>query len=400
MLLWMPAPHSFTSEDVAELHLPGSPHLLAAALQRLLELGCEAARPGEFTRRAFENGRIDLTRAEGVLAVVDATQRSELRAATALLLGGLERRTRALREALDELRALCEASLDFDESDTGHVPEEELLERAGRCREALEEAGHWEHRRQQGQGRPSVVLRGAPNAGKSSLFNRLVREGRALVSPQAGTTRDVIQGIWKLAGVELRLVDAAGDDPRARAVDARAQERAHAERDAAELVLWVVDSTSAEGVAAGLPVGDLGAERVLGVWSKIDLPESSPEPPPTLPPPTRADRIEWVAVSARTGKGLEDLGRAVQRRLASLPASAPWNEAGGPARELSARHRQALVDSQSALGRAEQGMRSAAPLDWIAQDLRAASDALDSISGRTTPEDLLDRIFSRFCLGK
>jgi len=198
MLLWMPAPRSFTREDVAELHLPGSPPLLAAALERLLELGARAAAPGEFTRRAFLNGRIDLARAEGVLALVSSRNESERAAAHALLSGGLSERIEDLRNRLEELRATCEASLDFDERDTGHVPAEEIQARAQEAREDLARALSWEVRRADVGGEPRVVLAGRPNAGKSAVFNALAGREEALVSHLEGTTRDALSARLEL----------------------------------------------------------------------------------------------------------------------------------------------------------------------------------------------------------
>jgi tRNA modification GTPase len=402
LVLFMPGPRSFTREDVVELHLPGSPHLLSAALRRVLDLGCSPAAPGEFTRRAFENGRIDLTRAEGVLALVEATHRAERRAATALLLGGLDRRLAELREELDELRAMCEASLDFDESESGHVPGEELRERAERCQRKLDQVLGWEERRETSLGQPVVVLAGLPNAGKSSLFNRLVQNGRALVSEHAGTTRDTVSGKWVLAGVETRLVDVAGEQQESRDLEARAQERARAERATADLVLLVVDACA----GTNPPELESGGAPVLRIWNKIDAPSATQEPPSTL----EGERCGWFPVSAREGRGLEDLSVAVARALgiASPAEGAATPPAGcsrggedhGLARELSARHRRALGDAREALEEARGGLAQDMPLDLVSECLRGASAALDQISGRTTPEDLLDRIFARFCLGK
>ena len=198
LVFWMPGPHSYTREDVVELHLPGAEPLLRRALSRLLELGATAAAPGEFTRRAFLNGRIDLTRAEGVLELVQSTNDAERRAALRLFDGGLDRRVGALRDALEDVRALCEASLDFDESDTGHVPEEDLIARIDSIGSDLDEAMGWEIARQPPSALPRVHLFGAPNAGKSSLFNALAAPSdgtRALVSEHAGTTRYAVTSL-------------------------------------------------------------------------------------------------------------------------------------------------------------------------------------------------------------
>jgi len=393
-LLWMPGPHSYTREDVAEFHLPGAPALLAAALERVLELGARAAAPGEFTRRAFLNGRLDLSQAEGVLEVVSATSEAEHRAGLALLAGGLRERLEGLREGLDDLRALCEASLDFDESDTGHVPVEELLQRGEACRAGLDEALTWEQRREAALDAPRVVLVGSPNAGKSSLFNALADGSTALVSDLAGSTRDGVRGWWRLDGGDVWLSDAAGLDPEAAGADGRAQELAAAEREGADLLLWVVDGSEASRSARPGPVGT----PCLRLWNKVDL-EGAAEPPgdPDLP---------TLAVSARTGRGLEELARRAARLLglgADAPqSSGPPSESSGAglARELFARHRRALADARDELEATLGLLAAGAPLDAAAQGLREATAALDEIRGETTPEDLLDRIFSRFCIGK
>jgi tRNA modification GTPase len=377
LCLWMPAPHSYTREDVAELHLPGSPWLLAAALSRVLALGARAAEPGEFTRRAFESGRIDLLQAEGVLELVEAENAAELRAGLALLSGGLGQRVEELRELLEQLRALCEASLDFDEQATGHVPAEELRELGRRALSALDVALAWERRREPLAGLPRVVLSGPPNAGKSALFNALAEDARALESDLAGTTRDVLRALWRPCGVACLLVDTAGLDLELAsrgALERRAQERARAERDAAELVLWVeaADAAPASGQA----------RDALCVLNKCDLAAADPE--------------RGLPVSARTGQGLDALARAAAERL-RLPARAPSE---GSAQALGLRHRRALELARARLEEALEGLAAGLPLDLVAEGLRGACDALDGIQGRTSPEDLLDRIFARFCLGK
>ncbi len=446
LAVWMPGPRSFTAEDVLELHLPGHPALAQGALERVLSAGATLAEPGEFTRRAFENGRIDLTRAEGVLALVQARTGSERRAASALLAGGLERRLGELRAGLEALRSLTEASLDFDEADTGHVPTQQLERMASDVAAGLDAALGWERARMATGRAGRAVLAGAPNAGKSTLFNRLASgrtaeaSGGALVSDLAGTTRDAKHAEWRLSPDRiLELVDTAGvvDRDGARGVGASdvaalgrrgeggaanelgpagrdtaerdTAERKTDERDAddpdriaesnaarlvssADLLVTVVDAAG-----AALPSLEAEGAPVLLVWNKTDLKGAAPEPPLGLR--ERADA--WVAISAASGDGLEALDRAA---LALLESNE--DAAGNPgALGLGARHLQSLEEARAGLQMARQGLLGGesgggAPLDQVAEDLRCATDALDGVVGRTTPEDLLDRIFAQFCLGK
>ncbi len=398
LVFWMPGPHSYTREDVAELHLPGAPPLLDAALARVLELGAAAAAPGEFTRRAFLNGRIDLTRAEGVLELVQATNESERRAAMHLLEGGLDRRMAGLRDALDDLRGLCEASLDFDESDTGHVPEAELSAWMDAIGARLDEALAWEVARQPANALPRILLFGAPNAGKSTLFNALAPEGRALVSDLSGTTRDALAVCIEVAGSPCLLLDTPGLDPDALRVagpDASAQRLAERERGGADLILWLVAAdgtpearrTEAAALAA-LP----SATRVLRVWSKGDL---------GARPADDDGRIETAVPAQGPASGLEALHAAIANALGLEGASdAPGAPAAGLQRELFARHRDALVSARREVACAAREIACGTSLDLVAETLRGASHALDRITGRTGAEDLLDRIFARFCIGK
>ena len=401
LALWMPGPHSYTREDVAELHLPGNPFLLDRALARVVTLGAEPAAPGEFTRRAFLNGRLDLTRAEAVLELVQATNESERRSATRLLAGGLERRISALRDALEDVRALCEASLDFDEADTGHVSPAQLGVRIDAIAVRLDEALRWEVGRQAPSALPRVVLCGAPNAGKSSLFNTLTA-GRALVSPHPGTTRDALESLWSVEGGACLLLDAPGLAPSARGADASAQRLASVERRAADLVLWVIDGacgdpTRSQGERASLPDG----VPVVVAWNKIDRTEAVSEPDAAARELFDDRAATLVRVSARTGEGLASLAVAVARGLGlARDVEDGAGPVGGLARELFARHRRSLEEASAGVDQARARLADGTPLDLVAETLRAATVALDGISGRTSPEDLLDRIFASFCIGK
>ncbi|MEZ6017064.1 MAG: GTPase [Planctomycetota bacterium] len=473
LVLWFPAPHSFTREDVAELHVPGAAPLVARALARCLALGAVLAEPGEFTRRAFAHGRIDLSRAEGVLALVEARTRGERRAATALLFGGLERRVQGVRDTLDEARALVEASLDFDEADTGHVPWDEVAAALARATGGLQEARAFEARREALRGGARVALVGEPNAGKSSLFNRLLAaygaqaadEDLALVADVRGTTRDTKRGALKVAGQAFELVDTAGlelptssaghasepsplasgpaPSPMARPQDiARGMEAsALAARDSADVLVWVIDARRPEAASRAHAERSLGpaalgpgAPPVLVAWNQVDRAGAVPPPPglalglaPDGPGDDRLARANAVvATSAATGAGVRALAEALAAALSASgspgaveptaaagpcagPAGGPpggprggprGGPSGGLAAGLAARAQARLTGAWAHLAAADRALADGLPLDLIAQHLRDGTDELDEITGRTTPEDLLDRIFARFCLGK
>ena len=395
VLFWMPGPRSYTREDVAEFHLWGARPLLDAALARLCELGARPAVEGEFTRRAFLNGRIDLTRAEGVLALIEARDEDERRAATLLLSGGLARRVEALRDELVDVRALCEASLDFEESDTAHIGAGEIRERADEIRAALHAALSWERRRQPPSALPRVCLFGFANAGKSSLFNALAGES-SIVSDLEGTTRDALVGELQAGALACLLVDGPGHEAAGvgGGLAGKAQRRFERELASADLVLWVVDARAAEpasiaGLAAALP----GATPRLLVWNRIDEPGALRKPPAELLRAAGAGSA--VGTSAVDGTGLPALRGRIESALARPPAAG-----ASPARALFARHHVSLSAALEHLDEARAMLGRGEPLDLVAQALREGTDALDGIQGRTSPEDLLDRVFGRFCIGK
>ncbi len=405
LVLTMPGPASYTREDVVEFHLPGSAPLLQRALERVLALGARAAVPGEFTRRAFLNGRIDLSRAEGVLALVEASDDAERRAAIGLLSGGLGGRVHGIREQLADLCSLCEAGLDFEEEDTGSVPYEELEARLDALRAALREALSFEVRRQPPSTLARVVLVGGPNAGKSTLFNALGTQ-QALTSEHAGTTRDLLYALWKLEGLDgggCRLCDTPGLDAETRGVDRTAQERARKEIEGADLHLVVADARRGleGGTRANLSDPRTRDIPKLGVWNQCDRPDAGkPEVRDAEDLEAGEARgLEWVEVSALEGQGLAQLGARVGARLSAEQGSRGAG-VGDVGRFLFARHRAALERAGAELSRARDELLARVPLDLVAQGLRQGLAALDDLEGRTTAEDLLDRIFARFCLGK
>lgn len=368
-------PRTYTREDLVEIHLPGAAPLVARCLRLLAERGARPARPGEFTLRAFLHGRLDLAQAEAVERLIAAGDESERRAAIEILGGGWSRRLRELEAGLLDLCADVEAALDFADQDIEILSGEEARRRAGGLLDLLRKLNGPSAALR--SGRPKVVLLGRPNAGKSALFNALAG-GVSLVSPVAGTTRDVLEAELDLApGLRAALLDTAGlggGEPGG-AIEAEAERRARTAADGADLVLLVVDA------AAGLP-GPEAPGRVLVAASKIDLaPAASLE--------RHYPGQALIGVSARTGEGLDLL----RRRLAEALAG---GEGGAEAR-WSERQASLLREAEAALRRAVEGDPA---LELRALDLRAALAALGAITGRDVPEDLLDRVFSRFCLGK
>lgn len=373
------APRSYTREDVVEIHLPGSPSLVARLVRALVGRGARPARPGEFTLRAFLNGRFDLAQAEAVEQVIAAESEAERRAALDQLEGAFSRRLRQVEHELLDLCADAEAAIDFVDQDIEFLSVEEAVARARRARERLGGLIADSAARHVADERPAVVLYGRPNSGKSTLFNALTG-GDALVSDIPGTTRDVLAADLDV-GVPVRLFDTAGDR-QAAGLEAEASRRGRAAAGTADLVLFVVDAADWE---ASLPLEPRGVP-VLLVVNKCDL-------APGEAVRTRFHIREAVCTSGRTGRGLAEL----KARVAAMLQEGEGDR--GARFRLNFRQRALLREAEAALERAA----AAAPglgMEFVALDLRAALDALGGITGRHVSEDLLDRIFSRFCLGK
>jgi tRNA modification GTPase len=370
-----PAPRTYTGEELVEVHTLSSPPLVELLVAALLQAGARAARPGEFTLRAFLAGKLDLTRAEAVLAVIEAEDRGELRQALAQLAGGVTQPLQALRDDLLNLLADVEAGLDFADEDIRFVNEDELLRRIGSGLGQVTVLLRQFDRRSV-SGRPfRAVLAGRPNAGKSSLFNALTGAA-ALVSPEPGTTRDYLVQRLRLGEVEVELIDTAGRATAAGTIEEQAQALGRGQADEADLLLLCVEAgTDPSPEEAAL----LARERppALAVATKCD---QAPAPP------------GWPGTSAADGTGLEGLRAllAERARRRMEPPLAPSLSRCRHHAETCLRH----------LRRAHALVIGQDPPELLALELRDALEQLGEMAGAVYTDDLLDRIFSRFCIGK
>ena len=394
LALHFPAPHSYTGEDVLELHGHGGPAVLRLLLARCVELGARLAAPGEFTQRAFLNGKLDLAQAEGVADLIEAATATAARAAARSLSGAFSTEVRALVDALIDLRMLAEATLDFPEEDIDFLRAAGAQGRLAAIRERLR---HVLTRARQGallRDGLSVVLVGQPNVGKSSLVNRLAGDEVAIVTPIAGTTRDTVRSQIEIQGIPLTVVDTAGLRPTDDPIETMGIERTWGAVAKADLVLVLVDAkagSQAIGEADAAILGQLPARlpRIV-VHNKIDLVAAGGAPPRV----ERRGEDRHVWLSAKTGEGLGLLGREV---LAVAGAHEDMEDTF-LARE---RHLAALRAAETDLAEAATHLAAEPPaLELFAEGLREAQDALAEITGEFTPDDLLGVIFSRFCIGK
>lgn len=372
---------SYTGQPLAELHTIGSPPIIGAILADLFTRGVRPAQPGEFTLRAFLAGRLDLTQAEAVLGVIDARDEGELKSALDQLAGGLSSRLVQLRGDLLDLLADLEAGLDFADEAIEFVSHATLIGRLGLARDAIDELLSQADRRMRSSGRPRVVLAGPPNAGKSTLFNALAGAPAALISSVAGTTRDYLVRETTLAGLAVELVDTAGEESATGGISQAAQELRSQQISSADLV---VVCHAADRADQSSPVSDgIWHERALAVVTKSDLARGGPIAPGEL------------AVSARSGTGIGELMAAIASRL----SGGSTGEAGLLG-VTAARSHDSLNGARGALERAVGIARNESDQELLAIEIREALDELGRIAGDVYTDDILDRIFSRFCIGK
>ena len=381
LALYFPAGGSFTGEPVLELHGHGGPVLVDLLVAAAVAGGARLAEPGEFSQRAFLNGRLDLAQAEALADLIAAGSEQAARAALRSLKGELSGRVRALGEALIETRLHVEAAIDFPEEALDFPDDAALAARLDDCAGRFAELEAAIHRGRQLRDGYRVVLAGRPNAGKSSLMNRLSGADTAIVTEIAGTTRDLLRETLNLGGLAVELVDTAGlrDDPER--VEVEGIRRAREALANADACLWVHDASQPAAVADGLPDG----AALTIVRNKIDL---TGEPAGEV-----ATNPATLAVSARTGAGIA----ALRERLAALARSRDFGEGAFTARR---RHRQTLRRAAQHFTRGREALAATGAGELLAEELRLAQAALAEITGEFTPDELLGRIFSTFCIGK
>jgi tRNA modification GTPase len=384
---FMRAPRSYTREDVAEVNCHGGPLALQKVLGLCLAQGARHAHPGEFTLRAFVNGRLDLSQAEAVLSIIHARTEAGLRGSLGQLRGDLSQAIRGVRTALLETLAYCTATIDFTEQE---VPPQDI-------EPVLNEATQTLHRVLAGADRGiimrqgvRVVIVGRPNAGKSSLLNALLRTNRAIVTPVPGTTRDTLEETLNLHGIPVVLVDTAGLNELAQDLPEQLGiERSRTALSQADLVLFVVDGAEPLGEADRAIAASLGGRPTVVVINKADLPLAVgyADDLPIVGPRIR--------VAALSGQGVSEL----EDRMATMILGGEVTAAEPPLIHTQ-RHKTALERALAHVQAARGAHLDGLPVDFVAIDLAAACDQLGEITGETVTEDLLETIFSRFCIGK
>lgn len=395
LVLYFPAPGSYTGEPVIELHGHGAPVVLEALVSRAVELGARRAAPGEFTQRAYLHDKVDLAQAEAIADLIDAGSRAAARAAMRSLEGEFSNMVRGLTDAVVALRTYVEAAIDFPEEEIDFLADGDLAKRLDSFRDQFDAVERSARRGRLLRDGMMIVIAGRPNAGKSSLLNRLAGYDAAIVTPVAGTTRDVLRERIHIDGMPLHVLDTAGLREAGDLVEEEGIRRAHAEMRRADRILFVIDAVAdPDGQAFEEERARLPAHvPVTLILNKCDLlPRFALEPGPpateraSAPPPR-------IAVSALTGDGLEAL-------RSHLKNSMGYDSLDAGAVSARARHLEALSRARRHVDAAAHELAERRAGELIAEELREAQRALGEITGEFTSEDLLGRIFSTFCVGK
>jgi tRNA modification GTPase len=391
LAVFFPGPRSVTGEDVVEIHLHGNPVVVETVVRAACAAGAVPAEPGEFSRRAFHHGKMDLTQAEGLCDLIAARTEAATRSALRQMRGGLREEIVPLRERLLSLLTLQEAAIDFaEEDDVPAITSRQLQERVFEITEKLEEllrSYETGHRYRDGA---TVAIAGVANVGKSRLLNRLAGEERAIVTETPGTTRDYLHAEVPIGGVPVTVIDTAGLRETADPVEREGVRRSREIVASADLVLFVLDGSRAALAEDRSAYEEIASLPHLLLVNKSDLPTAEEGGGFA-----GAGRRGAVRLSAKTGEGIGDLVAAVAREVApaegAIRTQAPLTRA---------RQRLAVEEALSALSRASAAAAAGLPLEFPAADVREAADALAALLGEVAPEEVLDAIFSEFCIGK
>lgn len=393
-LAYMRGPRSYTGEDVVELHCHGGPLILKNVLEALLKNGARGAEPGEFTKRAFLNGKLDLAQAESVIDVIRAETELSLSSARGRLAGALSAKVNSIKEGLLTLLTHIEAELDFSEEELDGLSKDRIFSGLKDARVSLEKMLST-----YGEGKVlkdgiRVLILGRPNVGKSSLLNILLREERAIVTPIPGTTRDVIEEVVNIRGLPIRLQDTAGLRETADHVESIGVRAARDRIATSELILFVIDASFPSFYDDLALLNEAGGKKLIIVANKADLADGIQED--GIKKAFEGRKICFI--SALRSSGIEELKDLIYEEALGRP----YGSAQAPAGELitSSRHKDSLEKALEGIGRTEDALNEDLPKEFVATDLRWSVDRLGEITGETTTEDILDRIFSNFCIGK
>ncbi len=391
LAVFFPGPHSFTGEDVVEIHLHGNPVVVETVVRAACAAGAVPAEPGEFSRRAFHRGKMDLTQAEGLCDLIAARTEEAARSALRQMRGGLREAIVPLRERLLSLLTLQEAGIDFaEEDDVPAITSRQLFERVSEMIDRLEELHRSFETGRRFRDGATVVIAGVANVGKSRLLNRLAGEERAIVTETPGTTRDYLHADVPVGGVPVTLIDTAGLRETADPVEREGVRRSREIVASADLVLFVLDGSRAAEEGDRSAYEEVAGRTHLVLLNKSDLPAAEEGSGFS-----GAGKRGVLRLSAKTGEGIRDLVAAVAREVAptegAIRTQAPLTRA---------RQRVAVEGALSALSRAKAAVEEGLPLEFPAADVREAAGALSELLGEVAPEEILDAIFREFCVGK
>jgi tRNA modification GTPase len=387
----MKQPKTYTREDVVEIQCHSGTLVLQEILEAVLACRARLAEPGEFTKRAFLNGRIDLTQAEAVIDLIQAKTQRSLEIANRQRSGGLSKEVQTIQSKILDLLALLEAAIDFPDEDLPEVSHEVIGSRIQEAREGSQILLNTFAEGKLYREGLAVIIVGRPNVGKSSLLNSLLREERAIVTPIPGTTRDIIEETLNISGIPLRLMDTAGLRHARDLIEEEGVRRTRERLSQADLIIWVVDgSESLKKEDLDILSQIRGRKSVIAV-NKNDLPSAFPLDALRKEMPT----VPLISISATHSLGIENLKDAIRRVIME-----GMTESTSEVLLSSMRHKQAIEKARDALNQAMESLSANLSAEFIAVDLQEAQAALGEIVGSYTTEDILERIFNQFCIGK